>query len=436
MADYDEDRSRIRRAGETRPDPPQRDPFDDGIWSGIKQLVSDYVRSRWNNLLEKVGLRARDVRAEISRGGQPSRPKSIWRTIKRSCVLAFGLLFVFYFLMLTFTKYIQPWDIGIKQVKWGSHKGFEKKIYVGGLRHFMWPWQEVMHTLPINLQFTYIHTVRDKAERLVAKTGLEVPTTDGSTVNNDIIVIWRMYENSEYDEKGELIHGGPWELRDFAGLDYANWERLIIQTAEDRCKRALGSLSTTLYYKSPILETKTDLATKWLNDGWTDQQGTFSVGWKKRGIEIVAVLPGAYYFEKNIHEGIKSKNMQVQEAALNSAMEKFSENKAKVEKVQAEGSAAIVNKEIWGKAEAIRIKSEGELFERTKDSEGRLLEENAVAQATNLKSKALEDLGSNLYVAQKLAKMPMTIKGGIISGINPLDPSAWMNLTTGEGGKK
>jgi hypothetical protein len=428
----DEDRARIRRAGESQPD-----PFENGIWNGIKQMVNDYSRRRWNSLLQRIGLRARDVKSEIASGGQSSTPKSIWRTVKRVGGLALGLLFIFYFLMLTFTVYIEPWDIGIKQVKWGSHKGFEKKIYVGGLRHFMWPWQEVMHTLPINLQFTYIHTVRDKAENLIPKTGLEVPTTDGSTVNNDIIVIWRMYENSEYDEKGELIHGGPWELRDFAGLDYANWERLITQTAEDRCKRALGSLSTTHYYKSPILETKTDLATKWLNEGWTDQQGTFSVGWKKRGIEIVAVLPGAYYFEKGIHDGIKSKNMQVQEAALNSAMEKFSENKAKVEKVEAEGNAAVNNKLIWGQNEAKKIRSEGEQYERIRNSEGMLLEESAKAQATSLKSKALEELGSNLFVAQKLAKMPLTIKGGIISGINPLDPSAWMNLATGEtGGKK
>lgn len=407
-----------------RPAPPPRPWYIQlllSVWEWIKEQVAGYRQQQRDDL-------------DLSQSGQPARGGKMKWLVRG--VATFVTLFVAAFVLFYgFTVNIKPWKVGIKQVKWSmaGKEGYMPEIYEGGYRHFVVPFQETMHEVPINLQYIYIHTRVKPDGKVIPGTGLEVPTSDGSVVQNDIVVIWRVFPNAEYDEEKRLIHGGPQELRQTSGLLYANWERLISEQVQDRCKRALNALKVHDYYHSDAKEMKAQQAREWLNKGWRDDHGNEVVGFHKQGLDIVAILPGAYYFEERMHHAIHDKNIRDQEKMLNQAKDKYEENAAKVAKVEGEGNAAIKNKEIWGNNEMLARKSGADRYKRTVESNGDLLVKNAEASVKDMKAKALEEQGASLYVTEQMSNLPMVIKGGILSGMNPLNLDDWMvNLSGAE----
>jgi hypothetical protein len=118
----------------------------------------------------------------------------------------------------------------------------------------------------------------------------------------------------------------------------------------------------------------------------------------------------------------------VQQAALNKAKEEMEKQNAEVAKVDAEGKANFDTRLIEAKAQETIIKSQADLYKKTRESEGDLLVKTAEAQVTRLKATAMEIAGGDLYVLQELAEMPTKITGGILTEFNPLDIKEWMDF--------
>ncbi|MFH1211124.1 MAG: SPFH domain-containing protein, partial [archaeon] len=345
------------------------------------------------------------------------------------------------------STYLKPWEIGILQVRFGGNEGFQEKAYEGGRRYFIMPFRDTMHAVPVNLRYVAIRTelreIKNEGKEAKVKggshfeyvsgTGLEVPTADGSIVSSDVTVIYQVFKKTEYDSAKKLVHGGPLQLFGEAGTDPDNWDKLIRQTVEDRCKRALGSLKTDDYYNAPMREQKALLAKKLLNEGFTDEKGTHRKGWHELGVNIVAVLVKAYYYTPVIDHAVGQKNLQIQEKALNDAKERLSTNLAEVARVSAEGDALIETKRIEGESQSQVLISQAESYKNKQESQGDLLVKNAYAEKDKLKALALEGAQSSaLYVARELAPLTGMLKGGVVTGINPFDLGDWINMLSGK----
>ena len=334
------------------------------------------------------------------------------------------LLIVTVIVIASCSAYVAPWEVGIKQIKFGGKKGLDPRVYEGGKLYLLMPFRDKMLTFPANFQILNMMESRspwsEKRPGGAKDTGVEVPTTDGSKVTSDIVVVWRLFQEAKEGE-----HGGPLEMLKMAGQDRGARDQRIRERAEDRCKQALGSLHTYDYYNSNLREEKAQYARTLLNDGAGEDSG-----WHEYGVNIEAVLIRAYYFTEVIDHEIFQKNIQVQERQLRAAEEKKAILTAEVARVEAEGDAAVRTKKIEGESRVKVILAEADLYERTQVSQGKLAVAEAEAHVKKIKAEALQE-GGSLYIAQELAPLTQRLRGGIVSGINPFDLDQWIDLLSG-----
>jgi regulator of protease activity HflC (stomatin/prohibitin superfamily) len=339
-----------------------------------------------------------------------------------------------------FSEGSEPWEVMVKQTKMGENAGYDENIYPGGYRYLLVPFKETMHHFDTRLKFLSVTTEvalqKDGTYQINTNTGVKVPTADGSFVFTDVTIAYQLFREPEHGPDGELIHGGPNELRKRTGIYPAEWEKLLLQNAEERFRRALGSLETDDYYNSVLSEKRVAIALERLNKGWTDEDGNYKEGWHQYGIDVVAILPRAYYYLPVIDRGIASKNLQIQQDQLNQAREKEAENLALVADERAKGEAKVKTLKNQKEWEAKTIISRGEKYQKIQFSAGDSLVGKAEAYAQELKAKAMETGGSELYVAQQLAPLVGTLKGGVVSDINPFDISAWIDKFVGKAEEK
>ena len=114
----------------------------------------------------------------------------------------------------------------------------------------------------------------------------------------------------------------------------------------------------------------------------------------------------------------------------------FAEAQRDVNKVSADGDVAIKNLEKRGEGESQRIRSEGDLYRRRKLAEGDLLVAEAKAAVDKMRSDVLADVGSDVYVALQLAELVGTLKGGVVTDLDPYDVDNWVKRLTGAEGKR
>jgi regulator of protease activity HflC (stomatin/prohibitin superfamily) len=146
------------------------------------------------------------------------------------------------------------------------------------------------------------------------------------------------------------------------------------------------------------------------------------------GIGLEAVLVRRYtYREGRIDKAIFDKNLQDQEERLNVAASKLSEAKALSEQVSAEMDAKIQTLKVEGENKARVVHSEGELYQTQKVAEGDLLVAKAAAEVDTLKANLLAKTeGTQTYVAKELAPLLGSLKGGVVSDLNPYDMDEWV----------
>jgi hypothetical protein len=339
-----------------------------------------------------------------------------------------------------FGKVVPPNYIGVRQnyfeFSYLLKKGFEDEGLEPGL-HWTFPRISSVILLPRDFQFI------EYREGQGAYHALDIPTTDGSKVRTDVTIALRLYDESgvqqedqvekKTEQKGiaaapiaikeETRHGGPRELI----YDYtANPQTVLAsvsKTSENYLKRELSQLSTTDFYNPALRETFTLKAEKSVRNEIAP-----------KGVEIFATLIQRYMFaEKTIDDQIFAKNLQVQTERVNAAASRLAGAKANTERERALWDAKIKDLEVESEAKSHVVASEGSLYEAQKMAEGDLLVAEAKAAVDAERASALSSVeGVDVYLGREIAPLLNTLRGGVVSNIDPYDLGRWMEKLTGK----
>jgi regulator of protease activity HflC (stomatin/prohibitin superfamily) len=304
--------------------------------------------------------------------------------------------------------------VGVRKIAFGPKQGLLAKPLKPGF-HWTVPGYSTIYKVPQTVR------VLDFERDGKVKTSfgsLDVPTTDGTTVDIDVSVLYR-FSNSAGSREG-ITFGGPAELLNNVGPTELQWSKYLSQAADNELKRSLGSLSTVDFYDPKAREDRVKHAEKVLRETLAPI-----------GIQVESVLLRRYTYREEIDQAIFKKNLQELESAFNKVAGDFAEAQRDVNKVGADGDVAIQNLDKQGISEVERIRSEGDLYRRQKVAEGDLLVAEAKAAVDKQRSEVLSKAGSDVYVALQLTQLLGTLKGGVVSNLDPYDLDAWVKKLAG-----
>ncbi len=323
-------------------------------------------------------------------------------------VLILGAVLV---LSYTFGTVVPPGHVGVRQINFGPGQGYAPKGLKPGY-HWAVPFYSTVHLVPNKIQI--LHLDRERGVNPDAFGSLEVQTTDGSTVDVDISVIKSFF--SEPGEEDGLKHGGPSDLIRNVGLTQERWNNYLRIVINDALRRTLGSLSSSQFYNPDLRESK-------VKEAFADIRMRVA----NFGVKVESVLVRRYTYQaERIDNAIFQKNLQAQEEALNSAGSRLAEARAKLEQVSAQLDAKIETLKVEGENRANVLRSEARLYETEKHALGDLEVARAQAEVERLKAGALaQSEAARTYVAKELAPLLSSLKGGVISDVDPYNLEAW-----------
>lgn len=327
------------------------------------------------------------------------KPPNIKIPAKLKLILAvLGVVVVGGLLVLqTCFTYIEPHELGIKQVKIGLNKGMQEKVYGPGLA-FVKPFMEVIHRFPNQVQ------VLDLTERNSAN----IQTSDGFFVNVEATLLYRIV-----DPLLLIKTLGP-------GQNYVT--QGISPKAIPYLKESMGELTTEDFYNSPLRVEKADKARDLLN---TEMQS--------KGIEVEHVLVRYFEYTDEIQQNIEEKKLQDQLVFKNQSEGRAATEAALVKKMVEEGEANVLVTLQEGEAYKITKDAERDLYVRSKTAEADLLVQLAEAKRTELINNAMRSMGADKAVALEMAEVLkgldlVIIPTGGAGGMNPLDLDSMTDL--------
>lgn len=324
------------------------------------------------------------------------------------CSVLVGVAFVF-------GTVVSVGSVGVRKIAFGPKQGLLERSLAPGF-HWTIPGYSTIYEVPQTVQV--VDFDRDLQNVPTSFGSLDVPTTDGTTVDIDVSVLYRFYPGQGAD-KGRR-HGGPAELLNNVGPTNRQWAKYISQVADNELKRALGSLSTVDFYDPAARDARVAAAETAL----AEQLAPL-------GIKVESILLRRYTYREEIDQAIFKKNLQELESAYNRVAGDFAEARRDVNKVEADGNVSIQNLDKQGISEAEKIRSEGDLYRREKTADGELLVAQARAAVDKQRNEVLSRAGSDVYVALQLAQILSTLKGGIVSSADPYDLESWVKKLIG-----
>lgn len=304
--------------------------------------------------------------------------------------------------------------VGVRKIAFGPKQGLLAKPLKPGF-HWTVPGYSTIYKVP---QTVRVLDFERDGQTKTSFGSLDVPTTDGTTVDIDVSLLYR-FSSSAGNREG-IAFGGPAELINNVGPTELQWSKYLSQAADNELKRSLGSLSTVDFYEPKAREERVKFAEKVLREQLAPI-----------GIQVESVLLRRYTYREEIDQAIFKKNLQELESAYNKVAGDFAEAQRDVNKVGADGDVAIQNLDKQGISEVERIRSEGDLYRRQKVAEGELLVAEAKAAVDKQRSEVLSKAGSDVYVALQLTQLIGTLKGGVVSNLDPYDLDAWVKKLAG-----
>jgi regulator of protease activity HflC (stomatin/prohibitin superfamily) len=261
------------------------------------------------------------------------------------------------------------------------------------------------------------------------EAGLEIRTSDGLSVVVDVSILTRFYpapgttlsgtarSRGDGSANEPLPHGGPADLFTRVGIEPLDWDNQIRKVAADELRRSLGALMAGQFYERP----KDRVAA--LDQAREEMRRRLD----PVGISVESVLLRRYtYKDDRFDEAIFNKNIQEQEQRLKDTGGELAEVKAELEQVAANWDARVETLRIQGENQAQIIRSEAALYENEKRAQGDLAVARAQAEVDRMKANALaSSQGAAVYVAREMAPLISSLRGGVISNIDPYDIEEW-----------
>ncbi len=360
-----------------------------------------------------------------------------------------AVLFVLFYL---FGKIVPPEKIGVRRNYFSIfgllNEGYASKGLAPGL-HLNLPGVSEVLLLPRGFQLVNLNS-ESNSDDLNLST-LEVPTTDGSKVNTDVTLIARLYSEEKVGEplpvsdrsvsskgEGESVevplalakdhpHGGPNKLINAYGDQPRRHLERLSQTAQDELRRAFSELSTIDFYNPTLRENAAVVAQDAINNKITE-----------KGMELWATLVRRYtYVDPEIDNRIFQKNLQVQKEKYNAALTKFAEAQANNIQTAAKWDAKIKDKLVEGDSYSITKRAEADSIVKIRTSEGDRALQEKTAEIDSVKNRMLATLpGASVYLAREMVGLLKTLRGGVVTGIDPYDTEMWVKKLVGSQGIK
>lgn len=309
-----------------------------------------------------------------------------------------------------FGQVVPPGKMGVRQIYFGPGQGYSNQGLKPGL-HWTIPFHSQIHLIPETIQQLEFNREEGSA--------LDIQTRDGAVVDVDVSVLTRFFETAE----GE--HGGPGDLIRKLGLARDKWEEQVRSASRNFLKSSLSQLNSSDFYE-PALRNK---FTQEARDHIAKALAPFGIG-------VDEVFLRRYtYKSTRIDDAIFQKNLQDQEERLNEAKSTLAGARAKVESVSAEWDAKIETLRVQGTNNATVIRSEADLYENQKRAQADLEVAKAQAEVDRLRAQALSmTSGADIFVARQMTPLLLSLKGGVVSNIDPYDVEGWAKRL-GVGGK-
>ena len=319
-----------------------------------------------------------------------------------SLLVLTAILAVPYF---TFLDYVAPNQFGIKEVQIGINRGIQEEVYPPGYSLVI-PFMQTMHKLPRNVQVLEMTNFQDQTAAVSEEfvhydRAAKIQTSDGFFVDVDVSILYRIVDA----HKAFLEYG--------SGQGYLN--NGVLPRAEPVLKQTLGELTTEGFYKAPLRAEKTEGAKALLNTELSDH-----------GILVEQVLVRYFKYTDRIQKNIEDKKLQDQLVFTNQSQRKAAEAEQNLRRVQTEGQAQVLVTLEDGKSYKVMKDAEKDLYVRTREAEADLLVQLSEAERSRLRNEALQQLGSDRYVAMEMAEvlkgleyivLPATGEGAL----NPLE---------------
>ena len=319
------------------------------------------------------------------------------------------LLVLIFITSFVFGVVVPPGFVGVRQIAFGPGQGFSDNGLLPGY-HWSIPIYSKVHVIPQTIE--PLHMLRQgEAGTSKVFSPVEIQTTDGSSVVVDFSVLTRFFASA-----GEK-NGGASDLLKQLGANRATWMETVRRVATDELKRSLARLSTGEFYNPTRREEEV-----------LEAQAAINTRLNPFGIGVIAVLLRRYtYAEERIDRAIFEKNLQDQEERMNAAASVLAEAKAASEAVEAELDARIKTLKVEGENKARVARSEGNLYQTEKVAKGDLAVAKAMAEVDSLKASVLaRSAGAEAYVARELAPLMSSLKGGVVTDLDPYDLDGWL----------
>ena len=137
----------------------------------------------------------------------------------------------------SFTTYVPPNMVGVRQVYYGSSAGIKNDVRGPGL-HFMTAGVERLHLFPHDLQvITFSENASEVSAQHRAAPSIKIQTSDGYNVQLDVTVLYRL--QNAYTVFTEAGPGRAFE------------DRLVIPRCDRIMRKTLGELNSEEFYQGP-----------------------------------------------------------------------------------------------------------------------------------------------------------------------------------------
>lgn len=338
------------------------------------------------------------LREQQEQHATPSRGSKLGRRL----ALIVGVAAVASLVLSSFTTYVRPFEVGIKQSRYGG--GLGETPYYGPRLYFTGPgvtfirFPTVVQTLTMNDSSSEGEITTDDTRSI---RSLEVDSSDGSKIRIDATLLYRIT-----DAYKVMTHIGPGRLFE---------DNALIPKSSQALKEALGKLRAEDFYNEMLRIQATERARERLNADLVEL-----------GLSVDHILIRQYAYLNEYQSQIEERKVQDQLVFTNQSMGEAARMEATRQKLDAEGAAVVDVEKQRGEAEVAKIKAEAGLYSRKKRAEGDLLVALANARGTELENAAYKvGAGSDNLVGLEMAEVldgieVIFVQGGQ-GGTNVLD---------------
>lgn len=330
-------------------------------------------------------------------------------------VLGSVLALVLVVVAFVFGSVVPVGYVGVRKIAFGPGQGLTSTPLLPGF-HWTIPGYSTIYLVPQTIRI--VDFERDVKTYPASFGTLNVPTVDGTRVDVDVAVLYRFMARAG-DTNG-LKHGGVADLIKHIGATDVEWTKYISQVANNEIKRSLSALSTVEFYDPEARGERVRIAEEEMRKNLAPF-----------GVQIDGLLVRRYTYREEIDQAIFKKNLQEAEMAFNKVAGDFAAAQRDVNKVESDGTVAIQNLDKQGTSEAEKIRSEGDLYRREKMAQADLLLAEARAEVDTMRNDVLSKVGSDVYVALQLARVVASLKGGVVTNLDPYDFNAWVDRLIG-----